>query len=85
MTGVSDYINTNKLNLYAECCIFYVFELLNNLFYILQINTMFSLHQRELTKSILHKGVSKQFKMEIPLITAVFPKEVSDCFSKDIY
>lgn len=42
MMGVSDYINTGKVNLYVECCGFYVFELLNDLFQILQINTMFS-------------------------------------------
>lgn len=42
MMGVSDYIHTGKVNLYVECCVFYVFELLNDLFHILQINTMFS-------------------------------------------
>lgn len=40
--GISDYINTSKVNLFVECCIFYVFELSNDLFHILQINTMLS-------------------------------------------
>lgn len=52
--GVNDYINADKPGPYAEYCIFYVAELLNSLFYILQINTVFStpkgIKQKHLTQ-----------------------------------
>lgn len=64
-----------------EAVIGYVFKhFIVSMFYLLQINCRFSWYQRELTKSIYHKCMSKQFKIEFFLLTARSPKEGSDHF-----